>query len=198
MKRRLLRSSPKQAFLSLRLINVHSLSLHFQEDNFLWVKRAIHSYLCIFTTTDAIAEPVPPIHEDLVFQQSKRFFFRVYILRYLNKCLCVPATFEVKPNNILISNYESLQLTSVFGLIDFIVHFISPVKRKLRVLFSIRSSILIFSINIYILLLLWYDKFSLHPNQWQDSTEFKSRISSTVTENKALSSLQFQKRNNPF
>lgn len=89
------------------------------------------------------------------FSAVKKIFFRVYILRYLNKCLCVPATFEVKPNNILISNYESLQLTSVFGLIDFIVHFISPVKRKLRVLFSIRSSILISSINIYILLLLW-------------------------------------------
>lgn len=58
---------PKQVCLSLLLITAHSLNLHFKEDNVLWEKYAMHSYLDIFTTADHIEEPVPPIHTDLVF-----------------------------------------------------------------------------------------------------------------------------------
>ena len=90
----LLWSFPKWVYSSFLLVNINSLSLHFQEDNFLWEKQAIHSHLHICRSTDPIAEPVPPIHADLVFHQSQRLcFFSVCILRDLKKCLCVPATF---------------------------------------------------------------------------------------------------------
>lgn len=95
---------PKQAYLSLLLKNAHSLRPHLQVDN-LWEKKAVNSYLHVFTTMDPVAEPVPPVHEDLVQQRSQRSHFsHVYILEDLKKCLCVSATFKPKPNRTYISN----------------------------------------------------------------------------------------------
>lgn len=51
----------------------------------------MHSYLHILTTTDHIAEPVPPMFADLVFLQKKLCFFYVYILKRLEEmfiCVC--------------------------------------------------------------------------------------------------------------
>lgn len=114
-KYNLLWSLAKQAYLSILLKNTHSLRPHFQDDN-LWQKAAVKSYLHAFTAMDWVAEPVPPIHEDSVQQQSQRLHFsHVYILEDFKKCLCVPATFKPKPKRTYISNCGTQQLSSVSG-----------------------------------------------------------------------------------
>lgn len=46
---------------------------------------------------EPVAEPVSPIHADLVCHQSQRlYFFHVYGLRDFKICLCVSATFDPK------------------------------------------------------------------------------------------------------
>lgn len=75
-----------------------------------------------------------------------------------------------------------------------------PCKKKVRVLFSTYSYIVIFSTYTYILLLLQYNLSSSHSTQTPDKNllNWSPEFSSTVTENKAFSSLQFQKGTTSF
>lgn len=158
-----------------------------------------NAFLHIFTTTDHITEPVLPIHVDLVFWLKTLCFFHVCILKGLEEMFIFACFLWAKAKQY---SYFQLWVRAApfsFRLIDFYCAFYFPCKRKLQFLFSIYSYTLIHHIHICTpSFTVWLVKSSLHSNQWQESTGFKSRISSTVTENKALSSLQFWKGTTSF